>query len=268
MLIEKIFPQKSNSYTSLNNIFVKIGLKIDEIGLIQLFSLWTLTVSGLVLKMGLNDRYVYWEWNNWMLGLAKLLFVTLVFVFFLNPKKIWNIDSKKLSANSIGIHMGIALLCLLFGYSWPSLNHLIYLLPYLLAFYSGLLIFQFQIKLNIEKKTWHSTNWDNKGFILFCSLLSMFTSVIIGIYLDDPILSTSAIVAIPFPLIALIWPNHVRHLQRARFYPLFIFAMFLCVRVPWFLIPLITLFIFLRMVNYFRFGITHPSFGVDFTDEK
>ena len=94
MLIEKIFPQKSNSYISLNNIFVKIGLKIDEIGLIQLFSLWTLTVSGLVLKMGLNDRYVYWEWNNWMIGLAKLLFVTLVFVFFLNPKKLWNIDSK------------------------------------------------------------------------------------------------------------------------------------------------------------------------------
>lgn len=268
MLIEKIFPQKSELYVSLKSIFIKIGSKIDKLGLIQLFSLWTLTVAGIVLKMGVNDRYVYWEWNNWMTGLGKLLFVTLVFVFFLNPNKIWNIDSKRLSMNSIGIHMVIALMCLLFGHSWPSLNYFIYLLPYLLAFYSGLLIFQFQIQLNIEKKTWVSLDWENKSYILFTSFLSMLISVIIGIYLDDPILSTSAMVSIPFPLIALLWPNHVRHLQRARFYPLFIFTMFLCVRAPWFLIPLIILFIFLRVVNYFRFGITHPSFGVDFTEEK
>ena len=76
-----------------------------------------------------------------------------------------------------------------------------------------------------------------------------------------------ALLTIPFAIIALIWPSHVRHLQRARFYPLFIFAMFLCVRAPWFLIPLAILFFSIRTVNYLRYGIVHPSFGVDFLDE-
>lgn len=265
MLIEKIFPLKSNLYFNLNKLFVKVGSKIDKIGLIQLFSIWTVTVAGIVFDMGLTDRFVYWDWSNWKIGFSKLFFVTLVFIFFLKPRGLWKIDSKRLSASSICIHMVVAFILLLFGYSGP-LDHLIYLMPYLLAFYSGLLIFQFQIQLNIEKKTWFSIDWGNKIYILFTSSLSMLVSVIIGIYLDDPILSTSTMVSAPFPLIALIWPNHIRHLQRARFYPLFIFAMFLCVRAPWFLIPLTILFIFLRLVNYFRFGIVYPSFGVDFTE--
>ena len=95
----------------------------------------------------------------------------------------------------------------------------------------------------------------------------MSISILIGILLDDPIVSTAGMVALPFAAIALIWRSHVRHLQRARFYPIFIFAMFLCVRAPWFLIPLAVLFFVLRTVNYFRYGIVHPSFGVDFLEE-
>ena len=95
----------------------------------------------------------------------------------------------------------------------------------------------------------------------------MSITIILGISLDDPVVSTAGAVSIPFAIIALIWPSHVRHLQRARFYPLFIFAMFLCVRAPWFLIPLAILFFSIRTVNYLRYGIVHPSFGVDFLDE-
>ncbi|MBT6414478.1 MAG: hypothetical protein HOK12_08980 [Candidatus Marinimicrobia bacterium] len=95
---------------------------------------------------------------------------------------------------------------------------------------------------------------------LFC------IAILLGFYFDDPIITSAGIVSVPFPLIALLWPSHVRHLQRARFYPLFIFAMFLCVRAPWFLIPLAILFYTLRIVNYFRYGIVYPSFGVDFSD--
>ncbi|MGY8783049.1 MAG: hypothetical protein ACKVHA_06530, partial [Fidelibacterota bacterium] len=67
---------------------------------------------------------------------------------------------------------------------------------------------------------------------------------------------------------ALIWPNHVRHLQRARFYPVFTFSMFLCVRAPWFIIPLLVLFFILRTINYLRLGITYPSFAVDFLEDE
>ena len=49
---------------------------------------------------------------------------------------------------------------------------------------------------------------------------------------------------------------------------LFTFAMFLSVRAAWFLVPLAVLFFTLRMVNYFRYGIVHPSFGVDFLEEE
>ena len=95
----------------------------------------------------------------------------------------------------------------------------------------------------------------------------MVLAMLLGIVLEDPVASTSAAVSIPFPLIALIWPDHVRHLQRARFYPIFTFAMFLCARAAWFLIPLGILFFLLRTINYFRYGIVHPSFGVDFLEE-
>ena len=64
------------------------------------------------------------------------------------------------------------------------------------------------------------------------------------------------------PAIALIWPSHVRHIKRLQFYPLFILAMFSCVRAPWFLIILGLLFFTIRSINYLKYGIIYPSFGV------
>ena len=110
-------------------------------------------------------------------------------------------------------------------------------------------------------------SWEQKLKFLSLSIFLMSITIILGIALDDPVVSTAGAVSIPFAIIALIWPSHVRHLQRARFYPLFIFAMFLCVRAPWFLIPLAILFFSIRTVNYLRYGIVHPTFGVDFLDE-
>ena len=142
------------------------------------------------------------------------------------------------------------------------------LLPYVLVFLSCLLVFQFTIELNERKGTWVVSQWENKFEYLSVSVILMVLAVCTGIYYSDPVISTAGAVATPFAAIALIWPNHVRHLQRARFYPLFIFAMFISVRAPWFLIPLGFLFFVLRTVNYFRYGIVHPSFGVDFIEEE
>ena len=130
------------------------------------------------------------------------------------------------------------------------------------------MVFQFILKLEEDKGTWNNFNWENKFRYLSMSVGFMILAMLLGIFLEDPVVSTAAAVSIPFPLIALIWPNHVRHLQRARFYPLFTFAMFLSVRAAWFLVPLVVLFFTLRMVNYFRYGIVHPSFGVDFLEEE
>ena len=142
------------------------------------------------------------------------------------------------------------------------------LVTYIFSFLSCLVVFQFKIELEEDKGTWNNFNWEHKFEYLSISVGFMLLAMFLGIFLEDPVASTAAAVSIPFPLIALIWPNHVRHLQRARFYPLFTFAMFLSVRAAWFLVPLAVLFFILRMVNYFRYGIVHPSFGVDFLEEE
>ena len=285
MILEKIVPVDSQPYLRYKQIFSIMGEKSDSQGWVQLFTIWTLTVAGIVLSMDMQDRYVYWEWNGWMVGLVKLMIVSVVFIAILNPKKIWTVGTKRLKLNEVLIHCVVGTILLLFG--WMDLDmieanskgefesfiivvYLIYsalsIVPYVFSFLSCVLVFQYILKLEEDTGTWTNSNWENKFIYLSISVVSMLFAMLLGIVLEDPVASTAAAVAIPFSAIALIWPNHVRHLQRARFYPLFIFAMFLCVRAPWFLIPLGVLFFLLRTINYFRYGIVHPSFGVDFLE--
>ena len=97
------------------------------------------------------------------------------------------------------------------------------------------------------------------GFSKYLTILSS----IIGYINDDPIISTIGAVYAPFPLVALIFPSAIRHIQRCRMHVIFVPAMFLSVRFPWFLIMVTLLFWILRYYNYFRFGEVKPSFKVD-----
>jgi len=280
MLIEKIIPVGSNLYSVWKGHSSKIGKKIDSQGWVQLFSIWTLTVGGIVLSMDLSDRYIYWEWSDWIEGFIKLLLVSIVFIIILKPNGIWTAGTKRLNIKEFLIHSAIGSILLVFGLfdlemiKGSSENKieffhvLLSLVPYIFSFLSCLIVFQFKIELEEDKGTWNNFNWEHKFEYLSISVGFMVLAMFLGIFLEDPVASTAAAVSIPFPLIALIWPNHVRHLQRARFYPLFTFAMFLSVRAAWFLVPLAVLFFTLRMVNYFRYGIVHPSFGVDFLEEE
>ena len=270
MIIEKLFSKQSTYYKNLNPRFSKIGKLLDDRGLIHLFSIWTLTVCGIVINMNSLDRYVYWDWSNWLMGSLKLILSTILFTNLFFPKKIWKAGVEILSIKEILLHSLIALCLIIFGWINYNMNFssIVYLLPYLLSFISCLLIFQFTLVLDKEKGEWNIYNWDNKSLYLSISGCLMLVAVCLGVLLDDPIVTTAGMVSIPYAFIALIWPNHVRHLQRARFYPLFTFAMFLSVRTPWFLIPLVILFFILRTLNYFRYGITYPSFAVDFLEDE
>lgn len=270
MLIEKIFSKKSNIYIKLKPFFSNLGDYFDRIGLIQLFSIWTMIISGIVVQFHSYDRYTYWDWSTWIEGTSKLILMSILFSKYLFPHKIWCLGTKILNLKEILYHSIIGFILLLIGFLNlnSSLSDLLLLFPYYLAFVSCILIFQFKLVLNKINGTWDVANWENKQVNLLISLIFMLIAVIIGIINDDPIISTAGMVSSPYALIALIWPNHVRHLQRARFYPLFTFAMFLCVRAPWFIIPLIMLFFILRITNYFRYGIAYPSFAVDFLDEE
>ena len=101
-----------------------------------------------------------------------------------------------------------------------------------------------------------------KGLIALCLLL-VIASVLLGLAFDDPIISTTAAVIAPFYLIAIVFPQHKRHIERARIYPIFIAAMFVSVRLPWLLIPVAILFFGLRTYHYFRYNIVFPTFAVD-----
>lgn len=280
MLIEKIIPVGSDLYSVWSGYFSELGKKIDSQGWVQLFSIWTLTVGGIVLSMDLSDRYIYWEWSGWIEGFIKLLIVSIVFIFILKPNEMWTAGTKRLNIKEFLIHSGIGSILIVFGLfdlgmivgpyesKIEFLHVLLSLISYVFSFLSCLIVFQFILKLEEDKGTWNNFNWEHKFEYLSISVGFMALAMLLGIFLEDPVASTAAAVSIPFPLIALIWPNHVRHLQRARFYPLFTFAMFLSVRAAWFLVPLAVLFFTLRMVNYFRYGIVHPSFGVDFLEEE
>ena len=270
MLVERIFPPTSTLYNKWQDSFVKWGEFLDMGGLIQLFTIWTLTVAGIVMQMGSVDRFVYWQWNGWIIGLIKITVVTVLFFTVFQPKELWLAGKKRLTDKELGTHLGLAFVFLLIG--WVHIDnpvgHVIKLLPYLAAFLGGLLIFQFVIKQEDGKDERIDINWEQKETILRSSVALFIVAILLGFFFDDPIITSAGIISTPFSLIALLWPSHLRHLQRARFYPLFIFAMFLCVRAPWFLIPLGCLFYTLRTVNYFRYGIVSPSFGVDFLDEN
>ncbi len=100
------------------------------------------------------------------------------------------------------------------------------------------------------------------GIIIVLTLLSS----VIGYFNDDPMISTIAAVYSPFPLVALIFPSAIRHIQRCQMYVVFIPAMFLSVRFPWLLIILLLLFWLLRYFHYFRHGEVKPSFKVILPD--
>ena len=280
MLIEKIIPVGSDLYSVWSGYFSELGKKIDSQGWVQLFSIWTLTVGGIVLSMDLTDRYIYWEWSGWIEGFIKLLIVSILFIFILKPNGMWTAGTKRLNIKEFLIHSVIGSILVVFGLfdlemiigpyesKIEFLHVLLSLISYVFSFLSCLIVFQFILELEEDKGTWNNFNWEHKFEYLSISVVFMVLAMLLGIFLEDPVASTAAAVSIPFPLIALIWPNHVRHLQRARFYPLFTFAMFLSVRAAWFLVPLAVLFFTLRMVNYFRYGIVHPSFGVDFLEEE
>ena len=269
MIVARIFPKKSKNFLTYKPFFEKIGIFFDSGKFIQLFALWTLLVSGVVLNMDFENRYVYWSLEGWEFGFLKLFVATLVHYYFFIPNDLWVVGSKRLKNKEIAIHLFIALLLISFGnVSIKSLvPNFVGIIPYLLAFLSSILVFQFPLTLDLEKGIWNLSDWKNIKQHLAISLILIILSVFLGVYLDDPIMSTAGAVSVAFPLVGLIWPNHVRHLQRARFFPLFTFSMFLCVRSPWFLIPLTILFFMLRTINYFRFGIVYPSFGVDFLED-
>ena len=62
--------------------------------MMRLFVIWSLTVCGTVLSAGIENRFVYWSWSDTLIGLTKLVIITVIFFLILRPNKLWTLGSR------------------------------------------------------------------------------------------------------------------------------------------------------------------------------
>ena len=263
MILARLIPKGSRKYQIIKNDISVYAELLEKYNIINLFAVWTVTVSGFTYMLGHDDRYSYWDWSGYVDGIIRLILATTVF-YITSKKGIWKRSDNRLGYFDLLNNFIIVSVCFLIGavnMMFAEVN-IIGVVPYISSIAAGILIYEFKITYDQENNDWKINNWDNKVKYLFISLLLMVLSTVIGYNLDDPIISTVSMVSLFFPAVALIWPSHVRHIKRLQFYPLFILAMFSCVRAPWFLIILGFLFFTIRSINYLKYGIIYPSFGV------
>ncbi|MDP6877551.1 MAG: hypothetical protein QGI18_03050 [Candidatus Marinimicrobia bacterium] len=263
MILARLIPKGSRKYQIIKNDISVYAELLEKYNIINLFAVWTVTVSGFTYMLGHDDRYSYWDWSGYVDGIIRLVLATTVF-YITSKKGIWKRSDNRLGYFDLLNNFIIVSVCFLIGavnMMFAEVN-VIGVVPYFSSIAAGILIYEFKITYDQENNDWKINNWDNKVKYLFISLLLMVLSTVMGYNLDDPIISTVSMVSLFFPAVALIWPSHVRHIKRLQFYPLFILAMFSCVRAPWFLIILGFLFFTIRSINYLKYGIIYPSFGV------
>ncbi len=264
MLLARYAPVGSQRYDKLAQT-VKSFDKIMEWLPAQLFGIWSIFGAGMAIGKAQTDRFYFWDWNDWLIGMIGLMVITALFYPLKRKLKIKNlseIDFTKSTVTSIfyslfGVLIFIAGWLIIFP-SYSSDLGIIYS-AYLLFYLTMLFIYSIKYKNNFIHDLKH------KNVHAMIGIFALFISVFFGFQIDDPVISTASIVSLPF-VIVLLFGKHIRHLERAKFYPIFIFAMFVVSREAWFLIPLLLLFFILRSYNYLRYQKVYPTFGV--TDDR
>jgi len=227
------------------------------------FGMWCITISGFSIIKGQENRYVFWDWNS---SGSIFIFSGIILVTVWSILSVRHPATPKIINNlrSLLYFIVIGSMALLLGSIGPkfSMDAIKNYVPYLLFYIAVWLVFSIEFIEQDDKSIEIVDSSPRIRNLVGSSALIIFGTVM-GFYFDDPVASTGSIVYLPFLIVALIMPPHIRHLQRARIYGVFIPAVFLSVRFPWFLIPLCTLFFLLRLYHYFRFNIVYPTFGVD-----
>ena len=263
MIIARLIPKNSKTFKKINKKIDIYHQFISNNFVSDLLCVWTVTIAGYAFLIGQIDRYSYWSWDGFLEGIIKIIISTALFILF-SKRGIIKLGEHRLSYINIIYNSFFYFLCFIIGtlrISSFELNFIAYL-PYLAFIFAGSLIYEYKVSYDKEKDDWFLDSWDNKVPYMLVSILLMAFSAGFGFFLDDPIISTVSIVSVFFPIVTLIWPNHVRHIKRLQFYPLFTFAMFVCVRAPWLFVFLFLLFFLIRSINYLKFGVIYPSFGV------
>jgi len=261
MIIARIVPPESTAYKTLSRYSFKLD-GIMKLKPLSWFAVWIMMTSGTSAQQQSLNRYTYWDMSLANVGLLTLLIVSIIMTIIFKKEKL-SFVSQELNFTFILNHTIVGLILFMTGWGWLSwLNGNLIIsvktcIPYLLTYLSVLLIYQIDLD-SIPEKGYQP----GKSFIGISLLLSCI-SILLGFSFDDPVISTIAAVIAPFFLIAIVFPEHKRHIERARIYPVFIAAMFVSVRLPWLLFPLAIVFFGLRTYHYFRYNIVFPTFAVD-----
>ena len=226
------------------------------------FGMWCMVISGFNIIKGQENRYIFWDWNSGSIFIFSVIILVTVWSILsarhpATPKKINNL-------RSLLYFIVIGSMALLLGSIGPKFSMVAIknYAPYLLFYIAVWLVFSIE-SIQQDDKSFEIAGSSSRIRNLVGATTLIIVGIVMGFQFDDPVASTVSTVYLPFLLVALIMPAHIRHLQRARIYGVFIPAVFLVVRFPWFLIPLCTLFFLLRLYHYFRFNIVYPTFGVD-----
>ena len=254
MLIEKYFPIDSSRYKFFSRKF-DILKKIRFGALSRLFGVWTIFLSGSSVAYRLNDRWHYWEWST--IDIATVISLALISVLELKFK-LKNINSRPLGNYLFIFIKGFSLFFLGMFLVDFSINGLIY--GFIYTFFYVMLHLVWSLHIDAEKDNFPSKA-DSITTLTF-SLAILTISLFVGFRYDDPILSTISGVYSPFVLVALVFPNAIRHYQRLRIYGVFIPVFFIGVHFPWFIILSLSLFWILRYYHFFAHGMVQPTFKV------
>lgn len=261
MLLVRYAPVGSQRYEKLTQT-AKSFDKIMEWIPAQLFGIWSIFVAGMTAGKAQSDRFYFWDWNDWLIGIIGILTLTILFRIIKYKFKIFPYSDDEISLKSRGYHAFVPVFVSYLGYTLVAgfgtmFSAEFYVLPYIAIYLIH------TIKIDKSKNI---IPLESKKYIKsLISILLIMIAAVIGFIFDDPVISTASLVSLPF-LIVLLFGKHIRHLERAKFYPIFIFAMFVSSREGWFLIPLLLLFFILRSYNYLRYQKVYPTFGV--TDDQ
>jgi hypothetical protein len=255
LLAEKYFPKGSTRYDSISQLFKKLDW-LNTLKLERWFGVWTMILAGSNVSIFLFNRWSYWDWKTFNFVLLGIFLLVIIFIS-VKPNFLHKIDSFEASLKIF--FKGILLFLLGTIPFGLDLNTFVFGIPYYFFFIVAHLTWS--IVIDNKDKSMPPKKEIIKTLLSIITLT--LTSALLGYINDDPMISTIAIVYLLFPIVILLFPVAIRHLQRARMHVIFIPAMFISVRFPWFLLLILPLFWIIRYYNYFRFGEVKPSFKVD-----
>jgi len=187
-----------------------------------------------------NDKNFEWKSNPWLGLLANILcgyFLLLSGVLF------------NRSDNNEIIHL--------------ILSSLIYIIPFIFAYSSIVLLANVPDTdgdNSVNKRTF-TIQYGIKVTIIIATLFCL-ASFLIGLYIEEPLSSTSALTAIPFFLFA-IFRGKKKDILRSIRYPIFLLNFYVITIYPLLVLPVMVFYYISKYYYWHRFNIHYPTLLVD-----